>query len=55
MGVRGRITQQRLKQNRNQIGHLGQAVWDRTAVSHVGQQRERQRVAPTQPQQPPPV
>ena len=55
MGLRGRVTQDRLEQDGDQVGYVGEAVRDGTALSRVGEQRECQRVAPAQLQQPLPV
>nr|BFE74224.1 hypothetical protein GCM10020092_075250 [Actinoplanes digitatis] len=52
MSLRGRVPQQRLEQGRDEIGYLGEGRRDGTAPGHVGQQRERQRVAAAQGLQP---
>jgi hypothetical protein len=55
VGLRGRVTQDRLEQDGDQVGYVGEAVRYGTALSRVGEQRECQRVAPAQLQQPLPV
>ncbi len=55
VGLRGRVTQQRLEQDGDQVGCVGEAVRDRAALGHVGEQREGQRVTPAQLEQPRPV
>ena len=51
----GRVAQQRLEQDRDQIGYVGEVSGTGTGPSRVGQQRQCQRVAAAQLQQPLPV
>jgi hypothetical protein len=53
--LRGRVTQERLQQGGDQIGYIGEAVRDRAALGHVGEQREGEWMAPAEHHQPLPV